>query len=150
MFLESRPRPGLKADNLNTVNRLSRQCGILNISQSSTPPSPVEGIVLPYLLPLVNHKYNSVCLWRYDLDLHSRFEQPVRISQYCRRPLPEERLSWAAFALAEGSTALERWLHCSWGGVLCCPAKLGTQYSSDHLLYCAPRDIGCTRGVWDI
>jgi hypothetical protein len=31
-----------------TVSRLSRQCGILNISQPYRPPGPVTGIALLY------------------------------------------------------------------------------------------------------
>jgi hypothetical protein len=32
-----------------SVSKLSRQCGILNISQRYRPPSPVTGIALLYL-----------------------------------------------------------------------------------------------------
>jgi hypothetical protein len=39
---------GLWTALLPTVSRLSRQCGILNISQPYRPPKPVTGIALLY------------------------------------------------------------------------------------------------------
>jgi hypothetical protein len=49
MFLGSKVRPVRKADNLATsVSRMSRQCGILNISQPYRPPRLVTGIALLY------------------------------------------------------------------------------------------------------
>jgi hypothetical protein len=49
MFLGNKVRRVGKADNLTgTMSRLSRQCGILNISQPYRPPRPVTGIALLY------------------------------------------------------------------------------------------------------
>jgi hypothetical protein len=45
MFLGSKVRRVRKADNLTTsMSRLSRQCGILNMSQLYRPSGPVTGI----------------------------------------------------------------------------------------------------------
>jgi hypothetical protein len=47
----SKVRRVRKADNLTpSVSRLSRQCGILNISQAYRPPRPVTGITLLCLI----------------------------------------------------------------------------------------------------
>jgi hypothetical protein len=55
MFLESKARPVLKADNLTAIcGRLSRQCAILNISQTYKPPRSATGIVLHYMPSPVN------------------------------------------------------------------------------------------------
>jgi hypothetical protein len=44
MFLESKVRLVRGADNLTATYVVSRQCGILNISQSYRAPRPVTGI----------------------------------------------------------------------------------------------------------
>jgi hypothetical protein len=50
MFLVSKVRAVRRADNFTaTVSRLSRQCGIRNISQPYRPPRPVTGIALLYV-----------------------------------------------------------------------------------------------------
>jgi hypothetical protein len=48
MFLETRALQARSSDNLTAVSRLSRQCGIPNISQPYRPPRPVTGIALLY------------------------------------------------------------------------------------------------------
>jgi hypothetical protein len=52
MFLRSKARMVRDADNLTAIYEpiVSRQCGILNISQPYRPPGPVTGIVLLSLL----------------------------------------------------------------------------------------------------
>jgi hypothetical protein len=51
MFLGCKVRPVRGADNLTpSMSRLSRQCGILNISQPHRLPQPVTGIALLSLL----------------------------------------------------------------------------------------------------
>jgi hypothetical protein len=45
MFQVSRTRPVRSADNLTAVCRLSRQCGILNISQPYRPLYPFTGML---------------------------------------------------------------------------------------------------------
>jgi hypothetical protein len=55
MFLASRARPVRRAHNLTTIYRLSRQCGILNISQPYRPPRFVTGTVL-LLLSVLNFR----------------------------------------------------------------------------------------------
>jgi hypothetical protein len=51
MFLSSKVRQVRRADNLPPcVSRLSRQCGIFNISQPYRPPRPVRGIALLFFL----------------------------------------------------------------------------------------------------
>jgi hypothetical protein len=57
MFLGSKVRPVRRAATLPPyVNRLSRHCGILNISQPYRPPKPVSMIAL-----LFNFLYIEAC-----------------------------------------------------------------------------------------
>jgi hypothetical protein len=49
MYSGSRARPVLRADNLTAIlSRLSRQCGILNLSRNYRPPRPATGIASLY------------------------------------------------------------------------------------------------------
>jgi hypothetical protein len=50
-----------------TVSRLSRQCGILNISQPYRPPRPATGIAL--LLFHVTHAFKTYWDWRCSSNL---------------------------------------------------------------------------------
>jgi hypothetical protein len=59
MFLGSEVRLVRGADNLTpSMSRLSRQCGILKISELHRPPRPVTGIALSfsYILAYQRHK----------------------------------------------------------------------------------------------
>jgi hypothetical protein len=55
MFLGSKVRPVRGAGNL--ISRLSRQCGIVNISQSYGPPQPVMGIALLFFFFIILVQY---------------------------------------------------------------------------------------------
>jgi hypothetical protein len=48
-----------------TVSRLSRQCGILNISQPYRPPRPVKGIALLYGDGVFPVRYELDCKYWY-------------------------------------------------------------------------------------
>jgi hypothetical protein len=68
MFLGSRARSVHKTDNLTampSVSRLSRQCGILNISQPYRPPRPVTGIALLYGDGVLPVRYELDCKYCY-------------------------------------------------------------------------------------
>jgi hypothetical protein len=59
-FLGSRARPASEADNLTpSMRRLSRQYGILNISQPYRPPWPVTGIALLFTVP---NRFNNLVI----------------------------------------------------------------------------------------
>jgi hypothetical protein len=58
MFLGIRARPVRKSGNL--VSRLSRQCGIPNISQPYRPPRPVTGIAILYLFYFIFHSDGNI------------------------------------------------------------------------------------------
>jgi hypothetical protein len=74
-----------------SVNRLSRQCGILNISQPYRPPRPVTGIALIYFTSL----HAVMLLYLYDAVLKSQsrdfdgvqFSSPPPPSEYGTVPL---------------------------------------------------------------
>jgi hypothetical protein len=46
---------------LPSVSRLSRQCGILNISQSYRAPQPATGIALLYSVSVVHFHNKTKC-----------------------------------------------------------------------------------------
>jgi hypothetical protein len=57
MFLGSQVRRVRRADNLTAIcEPMSRQCGILNISQPYRPPRPVTGIGLLFFFLLLTDK----------------------------------------------------------------------------------------------
>jgi hypothetical protein len=57
-----------RADNLtSSLKRLSRQCGILNISQPYRSPRPVTGIALLFVTNSFKETNDDYCLTECDL-----------------------------------------------------------------------------------